>query len=151
MVRNILNKLFEAKICGLDTMIFIYLLEKNPRYFSLVEEIFKLIEKRKISAVTSIITPIEIISSPLLSSYPEKIKLYLEFFSNMGNLLVEDLTKDLIEETARLRRRFLLRTPDAIQLATAIRSGAKIFLTNDEIFKKTEEIKIFILDEIYPS
>ena len=38
---------------------------------------------------------------------------------------------DIAENAAKLRADYNLRTPDAIQMATAIYAGASFFLTND--------------------
>lgn len=139
--------LASEKICGIDTMPFIYLLEKHQTYFSIVEKIFRLIEKEKIKTVTSVITPIEILSTPLLEKFPQKQKLYLSFFTKLKNLKVIDLTFDLIENVSRLRRKYLLRTPDSIQIATSLSQQANLFITNDKRLKKIKEIKTVLLDE----
>lgn len=52
------------------------------------------------------------------------------------------------EEAARLRARHNLRTPDAIQLATAIRSGASSFLTNDRHLPKLAPLNLLLLDQL---
>ncbi len=44
-----------------------------------------------------------------------------------------------------------MKTPDAIQLATAILYGATAFLTNDRIFERVKEIHILILDKLLQS
>lgn len=55
-------------------------------------------------------------------------------------------------ETARiaadLRIRYNLRTPDALQLATAIRTGCDAFLTNDAALKKVRELRILVLSDL---
>lgn len=147
MVNKLIKTLLEAKVVGVDTMFFIYLFEKNKKYFSVVKEFFDLMEKEKILVVTSIITPIEILSTSTLENYPEKQQLYLSFFKKMKNLKITELGWNLVEKASDYRRKFALRTPDAIQLATAIDAQAKIFLTNDLRFKKIEEIPVLILDE----
>lgn len=147
MAKDINQLIQKGKICGLDTMLFIYLIEQNSRYFKLVKKIFNNIEKGGIKAVTSVITPIEVLSSPALEDYPEKQKLYLSFFSKLKNLSVVDLSFRLIEKVSRLRRMYYLRTPDAIQLATSINEGARTFITNDERYKKVKDIDIVILED----
>jgi predicted nucleic acid-binding protein len=41
-----------------------------------------------------------------------------------------------------------LRTPDAIQLATAIYPGADYFLSNDRGLERIKEIKVLIVDDL---
>ena len=47
------------------------------------------------------------------------------------NLTPVPLDAGIAEQAAELRAQYKLRTPDAIQLATALRSGAPWFLTSD--------------------
>ena len=42
----------------------------------------------------------------------------------------------------------VIRTPDAIQIATAIQNDAEFFLTNDKGFQNISNLNILILDEI---
>jgi predicted nucleic acid-binding protein len=57
------------------------------------------------------------------------------------------LDEGVAEEAAGLRARHHLRTPDAIQLATAIRSGASWYLTNDAL-GKLPEISVLVLKQL---
>lgn len=147
MVNKLIKIALESKVIGVDTMLFIYLFENNKKYFSIIKEFFNLLEKEKIIVVTSIISPIEIISISSIEDYPEKQRLYLSFFKKMKNLKVKEISWELVEKVGYFRRKYNLRTPDAIQLVTAIDSRAQIFITNDTRFKKITEISVLILDE----
>lgn len=46
-----------------------------------------------------------------------------------------------------LRARYALRTPDALQLAVAIRAGCDAFLTNDVRLRRVSELRIILLDD----
>jgi len=140
--------LLKEKACGVDAMLFIYFFEKNPRYFSWVKVLFDLGEKGAIRLITSKITPLEILSTPKLISQTEKIYLYQEYFKNASYLSVEDVSWDIVERSAKWRREIKLRTPDAIQLATAQLSGANIFLTNDRHFEVLNSPRIYLLDDM---
>lgn len=129
-----INELLKAKNIALDSMIFIYLLERNEKYFSAVNLIFELLEKGKISGITSIISPLEVLSSPKLSL--DQISLYARFFKEEKNLITFELKWEVMKLAAEIRRNYGLRSPDAIQLATAKLGGSNLFITNDEIYKK---------------
>jgi predicted nucleic acid-binding protein len=58
------------------------------------------------------------------------------------------LDEGIAEEAAALRARHNLRTPDSIQLATAIRSGASWFLTNDAALANLSEISVLVLKQL---
>ena len=47
-----------------------------------------------------------------------------------------------------LRVKYDLKTPDAIQIASSMFSGATAFITNDLKFEKIKDIEIIILDNI---
>ena len=49
---------------------------------------------------------------------------------------------------ARLRAFHKIRTPDSIQMATAIKMNATYFLTNDLRLPSLPELKILTLDEL---
>jgi predicted nucleic acid-binding protein len=70
----------------------------------------------------------------LLSTYPN-----LEW-------IAPDL--EIAELAARIRALHLLRTPDAIQAATAVDSRATGLITNDAIFERVEEFQTLVLDEL---
>ncbi len=44
-----------------------------------------------------------------------------------------------------------LRTPDAIQLATSIGSGASSFLTNDSRLPSLPQLKVLVLNRLAPT
>lgn len=136
-----INELFKAKNIALDSMVFIYLLERNEKYFPAVNIIFELFEKGKITGVTSIISPLEVLSSPKLA--PDQISLYRRFFKEEKNLITFELKWGIMELAADIRRNYGLRSPDAIQLATAKLGEANLFITNDEIYKKVIGAKDF--------
>jgi predicted nucleic acid-binding protein len=54
----------------------------------------------------------------------------------------------IADEAAQLRARHGLRTPDAIQLATAIRSGASSFLTNDSRLPILAPLNMLVLNQL---
>jgi predicted nucleic acid-binding protein len=54
----------------------------------------------------------------------------------------------LAEEAARLRAKHNLRTPDSIQIATAINAGATSFLTNDTQLAGQWLPNILVLDQL---
>jgi predicted nucleic acid-binding protein len=49
---------------------------------------------------------------------------------------------------ADLRARYSLRTPDAIQVATAIGAGCMAFLTNDRGLRPVMELRILVLEDL---
>ena len=58
------------------------------------------------------------------------------------------LIQEIAEEAARLRAAHKIRTPDSIQLATAINGGASFFLTNDDRLPELPGLTMLVMDEL---
>jgi predicted nucleic acid-binding protein len=52
---------------------------------------------------------------------------------------------EIAEVAAQLRAAQNLRTPDAIQIATALREGATFFLTNDARLAAVQNLEVLVL------
>lgn len=135
-------------IVALDTVIFIYHFEKSKTYFKLTKEIFsRLDENQEFSAITSILTLLEVSVKPIEDSRDDLLKEYsdkLLYDNKLTTLMIE---RDVAIKAAELRAKYRLRTPDAIQIATSIIGKAGAFITNDIDLKKVKEIEVLILDD----
>jgi predicted nucleic acid-binding protein len=132
---------------GLDTSIFIYQLEANPRYIALADSIFSWVERAGHETVTSTITMTELLVPSYRDKDEHRVDEFYGLLSTYPNLrwIPPDLeTADL---AARLRASYRLRTPDALQAATAIQAHATAFLTNDPVFARISEFKTAVLDQ----
>jgi predicted nucleic acid-binding protein len=58
------------------------------------------------------------------------------------------VSAEIAERAAQLRAQQRLRTPDAIQIATAISAGAAAFLTNDARLVRTSAIEVLVMSEL---
>lgn len=81
--------------------------------------------------VTSILTLIEVLIHPLRQGNSRLADEYRRILLHADNVEAIPVSAAIAEEAAQLRARHNLRTPDSIQIATAIVSGATAFLTND--------------------
>lgn len=132
---------------ALDTMIFIYAFEEHPVYLPVLKSFFHALEKGEMSAVTSTLTITECLVQPYRKKNFALSAQYLVLFRNFPNLSIIPLSDDIAERAAFLRAQHNLRTPDAVQLATALVSGCHAFLTNDDRFLAVEGIRILVLDQ----
>ncbi|MGA1603181.1 MAG: type II toxin-antitoxin system VapC family toxin [Prochlorothrix sp.] len=82
----------------------------------------------------SVITEIELLSFPNLTESDEK--LLRSYLSQLHRVMLESRVS---EETIRLRRRYRLKTPDAIVVASAVVMSA-VLLTNDRQLQSIEEV-----------
>ena len=98
--------------------------------------------------MTSFVTLIEVLVHPLRESRPELAEEYRDILLRSPALTAIPLDEGIAEAAAELRARHNLRTPDAIQIATAIRSGASWFLTNDAGLANLSEISVLVLKQL---
>lgn len=126
-----LNRL-RGQIVGLDSAPLIYFVEANPTYSDRTDAFFEAMAQREFEVVTSTITLVEVLVYPLRANDEVLTQRYRQILYNQVNLSMVEITPVIAEAAARLRATYNLRTPDALQLATAIARGASFFLTNDE-------------------
>jgi predicted nucleic acid-binding protein len=132
---------------ALDTSVFIYQLEANSRYLALADAVFSWVERAGHEAVTSTITMTELLVPSYRDKDEHKVDAFYGLLSTYPNLqwIAPDLqTADL---AAKLRAVYRLRTPDALQAATAVRAQAMGFITNDPVFARMGELETAILDQ----
>ncbi len=55
------------------------------------------------------------------------------------------ISDEVVERATDLRARFGLRTPDAMQLATAIMAQADCCLTGDRVMARCKDIEVVVL------
>jgi len=68
--------------------------------------------------------------------------------TNSNNLILTEIDKNIAVETARLKSKYNIKIPDAIQITSGLINDAKAFITNDSNLKKVKEIKIIVLDDL---
>lgn len=133
---------------ALDTSVFIYQLEANERYLAFTDRIFASLERSGHTAVTSTITMTELLVQPYRDINRHRVNEFYALLSTYPNLDWIAPNLDIADLAARLRAQHRLRTPDALQAATAVRAGATGFITNDRIFKRVEMFETLVLDEL---
>lgn len=141
------KKIKAASFIFLDSMVFIYHFEKNPQYVPLTMGLFSLLESGKAKAFTSVLSLVEALSSPPLEGEPAKLNDLRRFFLKERNLALIDITWEIGDYAAGLRRKYDLATPDAIQLATAKFTRCRLFMTNDDSFRKIKDFSILFLSD----
>ena len=139
-----------GQVVGVDTAPIIYLIEESATYLDSVRRFFAAVDAGDIQAVTSTVTLLEVSVQPIRRGDVGLARRYRDILLNSPGMSCQAVSSDIAEEAARLRAVYNLRTPDAIQLATAIRSGASHFLTNDSFLPPIPLMQILILDQLVP-
>ena len=148
VARSLLKKfLKEHSQLSLDTSVFIYFVERRPRYPGLCLPVFEAIENGNIRATTSSLSLLEILVQPYRKKRDDLVLKFFALLATYPNLHWIDLNLDIADTAARLRAEHRLKTPDAIQAATAICSGATGFLCNDAAFKRVKALDTLLLDD----
>jgi predicted nucleic acid-binding protein len=137
------------KIC-IDTAPLIYFIEEHPRYHAIIRPVFMEIDLGNIAAMTSTITLLEVPVHPFRAGNDSLAEKYRDILLSSEGLITFEILHEVSERASRLRARYSLRTPDAIQTAVGILYGATHFLTNDPNLKKISEIKVLVLDDYLP-
>jgi predicted nucleic acid-binding protein len=140
--------LLTGKVVGLDTAPLIYFIEQNPKYISTVREFFSSLNRKEFQVITSTLTLTEVLVHPLRNGNVKLAGQYQDILLNQDYLTVFPVSSEIAKLAAELRATKNLRTPDAIQIATAIQNGADFFLTNDMGLRNISNLTVLILDDI---
>ncbi|MBV9279520.1 MAG: PIN domain-containing protein [Chloroflexi bacterium] len=138
-----------GQLVGLDTAPLIYYIEEDPTYLPLVDPFFQALADGELRVVTSTITLVEVLTQPLRQGSAELAAQYRDLLLATEGLTVQPVSPAIAEEAARLRAVRELRTPDAIQLATARLAGAHIFVTNGTRLAAVPDLPVLVLDALH--
>lgn len=133
---------------ALDTSIFIYHLEPNPKYLAYTDLIFSWIERPESKAITSTITMMELLVLPYRDGDEQQANDLYGLLSTYPNLDWIAPNLEIAELGARIRARHRLQTPDALQAATAEHAQATGLITNDAVFERVQSFQSLVLDEL---
>jgi predicted nucleic acid-binding protein len=133
---------------ALDTSIFIYHLEGSPKYLAYTDSIFSRLEHSESKAIASTITMTELLVLPYREGDEQRADDFYGLLSTYPNLEWIAPNFEIAELAARIRALHRLRTPDALQAATAVRAGATGLITNDTVFERVEGFQTLVLDEL---
>ena len=142
-----LNEL-QGKIIGLDTAPLIYFIEENPIYLEVTDVFFTAMYRGEFSVVTSVLTISEVLVYPLRAGNTILAQQYRDILFNSQGLTTIEVLPDIAENAAKLRADYNLRTPDAIQMSTAIYGGASFFLTNDIRLPSLPGLTVLVLNQL---
>jgi predicted nucleic acid-binding protein len=143
---GLVDELRGSRIC-IDTAPFNYFMEKDPKYLNIIKPVFAEIDAGKIDAITSTVTLIEVLVFPFRMKNDNLAEKYRQILLYADGLTTFEISHEVSELSSRLRAKYSIRTPDAIQIAVGIIYGADSFLTNDSNLKKVKDTKIVILED----
>ena len=142
-----LKEILIGKTVFFDSAPFIYYFEDKQPYKKLLAPLFPAVDEGTIHAVSSLITIVEVLSKTYRLGQWNLVKTYRDVFGNHSNFEVFPLTMEVADFAAKVRGQCGLKTPDAIQWATAKLNNVDYYLTNDMGFKVLNDERILFVDE----
>lgn len=136
-----------SRLC-VDTMPFIYFVEQNPAYFKKVRMVLTQITNGNIEGVSSVNTLTEVLTLPIRLGRTDLEQAYRQILLQGKNFRLISINETIASRAVHLRAQYNLKTPDALQIATAVEAGCEAFLTNDLTIKRVQEVKVLVLDEL---
>ena len=126
----------------------IYHFEEHSTFGEPAGRIIEELEAGRFRGIASELTLLEIIVKPLQLGRQDAADDYETLLSYFPNLDLIPISRTILLDAATLRARHRLRTPDAIQLATAFASGATLAITNDEAWAHIVGIETLLLSDL---
>lgn len=133
---------------GVDTAPLIYLVERNPAFVDAAREVLRRINDGAPRGVSSVVTLTEVLIVPKRAGRADLETACRDLLLNNDNFTLLPLDVAVAERAADLRARYNLKTPDALQVATALENGCQAFLTNDAGLRRVAEIRTLVLGEL---
>lgn len=128
----------------LDTAPVIYWVERNPQFLPVVDPIFDRLDT-DIRAVTSPITRAECLVHPQRLGLTDLEQAFINVIQG-DNVTFTTIDGEVAREAAKMRVRYKLQLPDALQVATALSLGCEALLTNDIALQRVTELRIVVLN-----
>jgi len=130
---------------GVDTSIFIYFMEEDPRFLPLIEPLFGEADAGTRELVTSALTLLEVLVAPYRVGDRLLADRYEQLLTRSRGIRVIDLSHDQLRDAAQLRAATGVKTPNALQLVAAIGSGCSTFVTNDRRIQEIPGMRVLQL------
>ena len=107
-------------LVAIDTTVFIYFIEEDPRFLPLVDPLFREADQGTRELVTSALTLLEVLVVPYRVGNRLLADRYEALLTRSRGIRIVDLTRDQLRAAAQLRATTGIKTPDALQLVAAI-------------------------------
>ena len=137
-----LEEIPEGALVALDSAPIIYFLQDHPKFAPRFSPLFDAAAEGKLNLAISTITLAEVMAGPFAADNEVVAMQYREVLCRSPGWQTIPVDEDIAIEAARLRARYRLRLPDAIQVATAIATRAWALVTHDSGLAKVRDIRV---------
>lgn len=138
----------EHKRILIDTSVWIYHFEKHPQLGPPAARVIEGLEEGRFRGIASELTLLELTVRPLQLGRQDVADDYEVLLDYFPNLELVPISREMLLDAAALRARQKLRTPDAIQIATGLRTGATLAVTNDKAWRSVPLIETILLADL---
>lgn len=132
---------------GFDTCALVYLIQRHDTYRPVLRPVFAAIAAGQILGVTSELTLCEVLVAPLRAGHQRLAARYEHLLSRGRGLRVAPIDRGILRTAARLRATTAAKTPDAIQLASALAASCSAFVTNDRRLRSLPQLPVLQIDD----
>jgi predicted nucleic acid-binding protein len=129
-------------LIAIDTAPLIYWLEDHARWGEAYAGLFEGIAADRWQGLLSTVSLAEILTGPLQQQREELVERYIAVLTDPASFQMASLSPAIAIGAARLRARYALRLPDAVQLSTALQRGAMALVTHDRDFAGCGDLPI---------
>lgn len=133
---------------AVDTVAWIHFIEDHPKYGPVVAPLFERADAGGLTLVTSALTLLEVLVVPFRAGNLDLAVRYETLLTRSRGVELVDIGRDVLRSAANLRARFRTRTPDALQLATALSRRCPVFVTNDRRIPVIPGLRVILLDDV---
>lgn len=138
---------FRNKRIFLDTAPLIYYIEERQGSIEILDPLFNLNISGHTKFITSSLTLLEVLVLPIRLKKQELVDQYEMILTQSDSIDIFDLNTEISRLAANIRAKYNYKTPDSIQLATALNYNSDYFLTNDKKLTH-KDLKIITPDDL---
>ena len=131
----------EGALLLVDSAPLIYHLEDNAQFAYRFAGLFSAAATGRVRIALTTVTLAEVFSGPFRHGRDVLAK---QLEAALREHAIHPLSASIAVESARLRARYRLKLPDAIQLATALDINAYALVTHDRDFSNVEDVRVLM-------
>ena len=135
------------RLIGLDSNVIAYLVDDHPTFGGAAAAVVDAIERGEVDGVMASLAIAEVLAGPARTGDAPAFERTADALRRL-RIRVVDLDAELAADAAWLQGSIGGGAADAIHLATARRSGATAFVTNDRRIRSIPRLEVVYLDEI---
>lgn len=141
----------KGKSVYFDTNPFIYFVEGHEIFFEAVKPLFEMIDGDEITACTGELTLTELLIKPYRDGAHDIIAEYEGLLLHSGHFSVFGLSMATFLKAAKIGGETLMRTPDALHMATALENNCDFFITNDKRIRSYQGVTVMQVLDLIPT